>query len=422
MRTPIPDYLDEVLTAVRDEDDGKVADYIPELADADPSKLAIAFSTLDGQVYAAGDASTSFTIQSISKPFAYALAIRECGVDAVLERIGVEPSGEAFNEISLEEGSKRPRNPMINAGAITCHSLLGSTEDERFGVVLGWLSALAGRELTVDESVFESELETAHRNLSIAHMLRSYEILTCDPAEIVSGYTRQCAIEVTVEDLALMVTTLANGGVQPKTGKRVLGGNTVRQVLSVMTTCGMYDAAGDWVTSVGIPAKSGVSGGIVGALPGQVGIATYSPRLDEHGNSVRGVELFERLSRDMGMHMLEVPDAARSVISVIRTVETDGGPYRLFALQGSIQFASGERIARALADDETTDCPVVIDIDEVFEINNVGRRMLHEVVRRLSDDGREVTIVDPDGLLSDAKPEDELPARIVTKRPPASHA
>lgn len=176
------------------------------------------------------------------------------------------------------------------------------------------------------------------------------------------------------------------------------------------------------MTSVGIPAKSGVSGGIVGALPGQVGIATYSPRLDEHGNSVRGVELFERLSRDMGMHMLEVPDAARSVISVIRTVETDGGPYRLFALQGSIQFASGERIARALADDETTDCPVVIDIDEVFEINNVGRRMLHEVVRRLSDDGREVTIVDPDGLLSDAKPEDELPARIVTKRPPASHA
>lgn len=424
MQTPIPDYLAEALDAVRDDDSGAMAYYIPELADADPTRLGIAVATLDGRVYAAGDSAVPFTIQSISKPFVYALALRECGFEEVLRRIGVEPSGEAFNELSLEAGSKRPRNPMINAGAIACHSLLGESQEERCAAILDFLSALAGRRLSVDESVYSSELSTAHRNLAIGHMLRSYDIITCDPDEAVAGYVRQCAIEVTAEDLARMVAVIANGGVQPVTRQRVFDAAIARQLLSVMTTCGMYDAAGDWVTGVGIPAKSGVSGGIVGALPGQVGVATFSPRLDDHGTSVRGVRLFEALSREMGMHMFDVSDAARSVITAIRTLDTVDGPVREFVLQGSLQFAGAERIARALSEDDEAELPLLIDLDEVFTVNEVAARILIEVVARLDQEGRQVTIVDPDGLLAEAQPDTEVRARVISERPepaPSEH-
>ena len=199
---------------------------------------------------------------------------------------------------------------MINAGAITAHSLVGepdTTPDERVERIIRLLSDLAGRELSVDEDVWRSEVATADRNLAIAHMLRSHGILTDSAVEVVSAYSRQCAVLVTARDLALMAATLANGGVQPVTGKQVFTGAQVRHVMSVMLTCGMYDSAGDWVSSVGIPAKSGVGGGIIGALPGQAGLATFAPPLDEHGNSVRGVEAFERLSRDMGCLLYTSP-------------------------------------------------------------------------------------------------------------------
>src|SRR5699024_10503873 len=295
----IPDYLSQVHDECAAETSGFPADYIPELASVDRQLWGLALSTVDGNVYAAGDVDVGFTIQSLSKPFVYALAIADRGLDAVLEKVGVEPSGEAFNELSLARDSKRPPTPLITAGAIPAHSLIGSyamDENSRVELIIDGLSTIAGRQLSVDETVYKSEARTAHRNLAIAHMLRSYDLFEQDPEELVDGYTRQCAIRVTVRDLAMMAATLANGGVQPITGEEVMTTLTVRQVLSVMTTCGMYDAAGDWVITVGRPAKSGVSGGLIGTLPGQIGIAAFSPRLDGHGHSVRAVRACERLS------------------------------------------------------------------------------------------------------------------------------
>ncbi|MDT9591801.1 glutaminase [Nocardioides zeae] len=399
MDTPLPDYLTEVLDTCGGDDGGELAAYIPELAEADPDRLALALCMLDGVVYAVGDTDARFSIQSISKPFAYALALADHGLDAVVEKVGVEPSGEAFNEISLEVGSGRPFNPMINAGAITVHSLL---DDER---VRAGFSAFAGRDLEVDEEILGSELETADRNYAIAYMLRNHGVIDADPRAAVAGYVRQCSYLVGVEDLAVMAATLANGGVQPVTGERVVERWVARQALSVMTTCGMYDAAGDWFTSVGIPAKSGVSGGLIGALPGKGGFSAFSPRLDGHGNSVRGVQVFERLSSDMGMHVLETPPPARPPLrehaSVPQACALDGTQEgSLYEIQGSVDFVAMEQLLRELDRDPPPEVGnVVLDLTHVHEVRDVGRRMLLEGARRLDLDGHHVSFVDPEGML-----------------------
>ncbi|WP_193612356.1 glutaminase [Nocardioides lijunqiniae] len=400
MRSPIPDYLTEVLDTCGGDAGGELAAYIPELAQADPDRFALALATVDGAVYGVGDDAVEFSIQSISKPFAYALALARHGIDGVLEKVGVEPSGDAFNELSLEVGTGRPLNPMINAGALTVHALI---DDE---TVRRGFSAFAGRDLEVDEQVFASELETADRNRAIAFMLRSHGIVEQDAQQVVEGYTRQCSLLVTVRDLAVMAATLANGGVQPITGERVVPHDVTRQVMAVMATCGMYDAAGDWFTSVGIPAKSGVAGGLIGALPGQVGMATFSPRLDRHGNSVRGVQVFERLSHDMGMHLMEVPPPARSLVRGRTELPGDrSGHGWAYELQGSVNFVGMERVLRYLADEPPTESAVVLDLTRVHEVRDVGRRMLVEAVRRLVLDGHEVTLVDPEDML-EALPDD----------------
>ncbi|GAA5057332.1 glutaminase [Nocardia callitridis] len=409
MRSVVPDYLIEALGDARADTSGALAAYIPELAAADPERLGAVFATVDGEVYGAGDIDTEFTIQSISKPFAYALALADRGFDAVLAKVGVEPSGEAFNQISLESDTGRPLNPMINAGAITAHSLAGSAEmtaAERVQRVVDGLSAFAGRQLTTDTAVCASELEHAHRNLAIAHMLRSHDILTEDPRTVVDGYTRQCSVLVTTRDLAMMAATLANRGINPVSGARVIHEPVVRQVLSVMSTCGMYDAAGDWATQVGIPAKSGVAGGLIGALPGQIGIATFSPRLDRHGNSVRGVSLFERFSSDMGLHVMEVPAAARAVVRSNHVVGAGRDAIRVLELQGGVGFSAAERIVREAVDTAPTEVGVALDLTMVYSIDDVGRRMLLEVVRRLTLDGHEVYLVDPETLVPDPDPGD----------------
>ncbi|MDG9674085.1 glutaminase [Micromonospora sp. DH14] len=409
MRSVVPDYLTEVLGDVEADTSGEPAGYIPELATADPERLAAVFATVDGTVYGAGDVDAAFTIQSISKPFVYAMALADRGFDRVLARVGVEPSGEAFNEISLEIDTGRPRNPMINAGAITAHSLAGPenlTSVERVDRVVQGLSAFAGRQLTVDETVCASEMESAHRNLAIAHMLRSHDILTEDPRAVVDGYIRQCSVLVTTRDLAMMAATLANRGVNPLSNEQVVDGAVVRQVLSVMATCGMYDAAGDWATQVGIPAKSGVAGGLIGALPGQLGIATFSPRLDRHGNSVRGVSLFERFSTDMGLHVMEVPPPARAVVRSNRVRGGGADATRVLRLQGGIRFAGAERIVRELVESAPLEPRVVLDVSLVHAIDDVARRMLLEVARRLTLDGHEVYLVDPEMMIPDPDPGD----------------
>ncbi len=409
MRPVVPDYLTEVLGDVEADTSGVLAQYIPELAAADPDRLGAVFATVDGQVYGAGDVDTEFTIQSISKPFAYALALADRGFDAVLAKVGVEPSGEAFNQISLESDTGRPFNPMINAGAMTAHSLAGAeglSPTERVERVVHGLSSFAGRRLTVDEAVCASEMEHAHRNLAIAHMLRSHDILTEDPRAVVDGYVRQCSVLVTARDLAMMAATLANRGVNPVSGEQVVDARVVRQVLSLMATCGMYDAAGDWATQVGIPAKSGVAGGLIGALPGQIGIATFSPRLDVHGNSVRGVSLFERFSSDMGLHVMEVPPTALAVVRSNEVVGRGPDAIRVLHLQGGIRFAAAERVVREVVDHPPSEYRVVLDLTLVSSIDDVARRMVLEIVRRLTLDGHEVYLVDPETILPDPEPGD----------------
>ena len=403
MHSPIPSYLDEVLQSVAADRTGVLANYIPELAEVDPERLGASIAMVDGELYASGDTDSLFTIQSISKPFVYALALADRGFEKVLDKVGVEPSGEPFNEISLEDSSGRPLNPMINAGAITTHSLVGTetmNPAERMERVISGLSAFAGRSLDVDEAVYSSEIEHAHRNLAIAHMLRSHDILTENPTGVVEGYTRQCSLLVTVQDLAMMAATLANYGIQPVTGEQVVPKTVVRQVLSVMFTCGMYNAAGDWATQVGIPAKSGVGGGIIGAVPGQLGLATFSPRLDVHGNSVRGVSLFERFSSDMGMHVMNIPTVARSAIRANYRIGSGEKIIQVIQLQGRIRFAGAERVIREIVDTHYTGTRIALDISRVYSVDEVAQHMLLEIMRRMRHEGYTVYLIDQDDTIT----------------------
>ena len=417
MHSPIATYLTETLESVASDTSGELANYIPELAAVDPDKLAASIAMVDGEQYAAGDSDVEFTIQSISKPFVYALALADRGYDDVLAKVGVEPSGEPFNELSLEDGSGKPLNPMINAGAITTHSLVGppgATQGERMERVISGLSAFAGRRLSVNERVYESELEHAHRNYAIAHMLRGHGILTGDPTVAVQGYTRQCSLMVTVKDLALMAATLANYGVHPVTGEQVVHKTVVRQVLSVMFTCGMYNAAGDWATQVGVPAKSGVGGGIIGAVPGQLGVATFSPRLDGHGNSVRGVELFEQFSDDMGMHVMNVPTVARSALRANYQIGSGDESMRLIQLQGRIRFAGVERVIREIVESPMEGSKVALDVTRVYAVDEVAQSMLLELMRRLRNDGYKVYLIDNDETITNTDALRSMGVKVLT--------
>lgn len=238
-------YLDQILAEHADDTGGALADYIPELTRVDPDGFGLSLSLADGYVYESRDTALEFTIQSVSKPFTYALALDRLGFDAVDAKIGVEPSGEAFNEISVDETTKAPKNPMINAGAIATVSLVpGTSADERFDQIRDFYSACAGRELTVDDDIYPSEKATGSRNRAIAYMLQSFGVLDGDPDEILDVYFRQCSIKVTTTDLAQMAATLARGGIDPVWGRRVAAAAVVQRTLSVMVTCGMYDAAG----------------------------------------------------------------------------------------------------------------------------------------------------------------------------------
>ncbi|NLE97082.1 MAG: glutaminase [Propionibacterium sp.] len=402
MRTPVPDYLRQVLRQCSDNTDGALADYIPELANVDPERFAVALCMGDGKVYAAGDSETEFTNQSMSKPFVYALALRDRGLAEVQARVGVEPSGDPFNEMSLGEDG-RPSNPMINSGAIATHSLIGGPEvpvEDKFELIRRGLSAFAGRELGIDEAVFESEFATSSRNMAFAHMLRHHGMVEQTALGLVRGYTLQCSVKVTVRDLAVMAVTLGMGGRNPITGEQVVPEWVSRQVLSVMMTCGMYDAAGDWMTGVGIPAKSGVSGGILGALPGQVGLAAFSPKIDRHGNSVRGVRVFERLSGDLNLHLMGIQEARVRLLLSSGDVELDDGTAHHLRLQGALYFGSVEQLFRDL-DEVPEGEAVVVDLTKVTYVNPVGRRMLLDGMRGLGEGSRRLILVDPDGVLSD---------------------
>lgn len=403
--SPVLQTLQRLHRELSQVHDGNVATYIPELAKANPDWFGICLVTTNGSVYEVGDTAQPFTIQSISKPFVYGMALEDCSRDAVLQKVGVEPTGDAFNSISLEPGTGRPRNPMINAGAIATAGLIGGRPDIRLRRVVETFSKYAGRPLTLDKSVYRSENETGHRNRAIGHMLRNFDILTSDPIPVVDLYFQQCSISVTCHDLAVMAATLANQGVNPLTGQRALRGEYVESVLSVMETCGMYDFAGEWVYKVGMPAKSGVAGGIVAVLPGQLGIGVFSPRLDAHGNSVRGIRVCEELSRRFDLHQLSRPGVGRSTIrlkftaaefnsSRVRTaaerqvLRDSGSRVRVWQLQGHLTFPTVEVIIRdILAHAHETD-DAILDLRRVLTVNECACGMLYQLLRNFVGSGR----------------------------------
>ena len=304
---PADSELQEILTQVHAQcaadRRGEVASYIPELASADPDHFGLALATVSGQLFTAGHAETPFTIQSVSKAFSYCLVNELLGPDELMRYVGVEPSGDAFNSIEFDPTTARPFNPMVNAGAITVVGLVyRELGDGAFEFILDRFSRAAGRRLDLDDAVYRSESETGHRNRAIAHLLKGIGVLGGPVDEVLDLYFRQCSIRVTATDLAWMSATLANLGMQPLKDDPVFDLMAVRDTQSVMYSCGMYNYSGNWGFRVGIPAKSGVGGGLVGVVNRQLGMAAYSPLLHATGNPVRGVAAFELLAEELGLH------------------------------------------------------------------------------------------------------------------------
>lgn len=303
-------WLENVCVELHDEfatlDDGAPASYIPELARVDPDHFAIAAIAADGRQQMVGDHSHPFTIQSISKLLLYGLALETHGRQAVLERVGVAPTGDPFNAIELDDEHHRAPNPMVNSGAIAITDLVhGGCVEDRIETVLALFERFIGRRPDIDHAVCASEQSTGNRNRAIAYLLLNGGVIEDRVDETLDVYFAQSSVLVTVTDLALIGATVANGGVHPTTGEQVIAPQVTRDMLTVALTCGMYDYAGEWAYTVGIPAKSGVGGGIVGMIPGVGGLAVFSPRLDEHGNSIRGVKVFEALSARFDMHLFD---------------------------------------------------------------------------------------------------------------------
>jgi glutaminase len=295
--------------------DGKVASYIPALASANPDLFGVSVVTANGSVHSVGDALCPFTIQSISKAFVFALVLEAIGADEARRRLGVNSTGLPFDSVmAIELQPDRTTNPMVNPGAIATTSLVpGDTAEAKWDRVRTGLSAFAGRDLVMDEAVYASELAANGRNDGMAHLMYSYGRMWFDPDEATDVYTRQCSLLVTAQDLAAMGATLANGGVNPLTGARVIAPDHCHRVLAVMMTCGLYENSGEWLYDIGLPGKSGVGGGIVTVSPGKGGLGTFSPPLDEAGNSVRGRLTTAELSRQLGLNLLVSEPASLSL-------------------------------------------------------------------------------------------------------------
>lgn len=401
---PLQRFLADCYEEFRSDHSGAVADYIPELKRADPAHFGIGLVTIDGHVYEVGDSAVPFTIQSVSKAFVFALALELVGEERVSAAIGVEPSGEAFNSIRLTSDN-RPFNPMVNAGAIACSGLIYQVDGTAaFARIHEKLSQFAGRELGIDDAVHASEAETGNRNRAIAWLLRNYLVVQGDVDAVLDTYFRQCAILVTARDLAVMAATLANRGVNPVTGVQVVPPNVVARTLSVMTSSGMYDYAGEWIYRVGIPAKSGVGGGIVAALPSQMGLGTFSPLLDDHFNSVRGLKVCEALSARFDLHMLNRSADVRTCIIADydifgiasrrsrqpheqQILEERHSDIRVIELVGALNFAAIDYVTRKLATEPPNAPLLILDFRRVPDMTAAGAQLLAEKLTILANVG-----------------------------------
>jgi glutaminase len=309
--------LNEAHTKFRNLKEGKNADYIPALAKVDPNIFGIALVTTDGKVYTAGDVKSEVSIQSISKVFTMAKVIEEQGPEAIENTIGVDATGMRFNSIVSVEFSQKAlggpeMNSLVNPGAIATTSMVkGSTRQEVWNKILGFYSDFAGRPLQVNQEVFKSEAETNQRNQAIGALMYAYGYIKAKPDQATDIYTEQCSVNVSAKDLATMAATLAAGGKNPVTGKQVMSAKNVPYVLAVMATAGLYDDSGKWLYHTGLPAKSGVGGGIIAVAPGKFGIAVVSPPLDEAGNSVRAQRAIRDIVTRLNANPYAVTAAAR---------------------------------------------------------------------------------------------------------------
>lgn len=400
--TPLARFLRQTHERLASDMRGSLPDYIPELTKADPAHFGVALATLDGHIYDIGESAVPFTIQSISKAFVFALALETAGPERLEASIGVEPSGDAFNAIRLRPDNK-PFNPMVNAGAIACSGLIHEAAgDSAFEHIRAALSRFAGRDLDVDESVFSSERLTGDRNRAIAYLLHNYGIIKGDVDAVLDVYFRQCSVLVTARDLAVMAATLANGGLNPVTGERAIASYTTSRTLSAMTSSGMYDFAGEWIYRVGLPAKSGGGGGIIAALPAQFGLGTFSPLLDEHGNSVRGLKVCEAVSEYFELHMLNRTNDIRTCIVADydfgRVSPRGRQPHeqkilheredavRVIELTGTLTFGNADLIARRI---HAKPLPhvLILDFGRVPAVSSGAATILATLVTSLHESG-----------------------------------
>lgn len=419
MESPITAYLQQVHAQLAEMREG--TPYLDGSAGAavDPDDFGIVLATVDGHLYRVGTTEKEFSLQSLSKPFSYGLALTDLGADAVDAKVGVEPSGDPFTEISLSPNTGRPANAMINAGALAVASMIrGSGGRSAIQRIDETCSAFAGRRLSRSGHAYQAERRNSDRNHALAYLLSSVGIIEGRPTAALETYLRQCTVQITCSDLAMMAATLANGGTHPVTGVEALGIDAVERVLSVMMTSGMYDDAGDWASTVGMPAKSGVGGGIMAVLPGQAGLAVYAPPLDSHGNSVRGVAACRRVSRDMEMHFVRSARVGRSAIRAHYAIDRAPSKVRrnseaaetladhshravVIELAGDLFFAGTESVVRelsGLADDVEL---IVLDVRRLDEVNRVALEMLSTIAEQLAEANRHLLLVDPEGVVAD---------------------
>jgi glutaminase len=403
--TPLQSYLADLHSSLTALEDGAVATYIPELAKVDANRFGICLVTMDGVAYGVGDVDTLFTIQSISKALVYATTLADRGRAFLETKVGVEPTGDAFNSISLDPQTGAPLNPMINAGAIATTSLVsGATVGAQWNRIATSMDAFAGRELAVDEAVYRSESDTGFRNRAIAWMLKNFGIVESDPMASLENYFRQCSILVNCCDLACMAATLANDGVHPATGKRAMPQGDAEQVLSVMATCGMYDYAGSWLHDVGMPAKSGVGGGIIAVVPGRFGIGIFSPKLDAKGNSVRGIAACERLSRDFGLHVFArtsspsmalgrvytaavAPSRVQRAPAVRTVLREQAHRIKYLCLHGFLGLDGAEYVVRKMEGMAGEASSFILDMHEAIGLSESAARLLNMARLDFADRG-----------------------------------
>ncbi len=303
-RAEVEAVVKEAYEKFKNDTGGKNADYIPYLAQVDSKMFGIAIVSTDNQVVLMGEIKYSFSIQSISKVFSQALAMQELGADKVFEKVGSEPTGRAFNSVvAVADMPTHTGNPYVNAGAIATVSLISGNADSKWNKILNFYSSAAGEKLLLIDEVYKSEAATNTGNKALSMLLAKYDRIYADPFESVDVYTKQCSVGVNVEQLARMGATLANNGKNPKTGEQVIKAEYVPYILSTMTMAGLYDGSGGWAWHVGLPAKSGVGGGIVAVVPGKGAIAVFAPPLDEAGNSVKAQKVIEYVAGKLDFNL-----------------------------------------------------------------------------------------------------------------------